>query len=119
MKNHASPVRTLVALATIGLAGISVACGEINPARPSSLPGVAIVTPTEEFPESVINATLPSNGPCSDFAVETQFPRFGAAMVCAPGQWRLPDRRIPFLSDQDVADSTMVEVASAPLRSRR
>ena len=119
MKKHTSPVRIVVALAALGLAGISAACGEINPARPSSLPSADIVAPTEGVPESDINATLPSSDSCSDFAVGTQSARFGAAMVCAPGQWRLPDRRIPFLSDQDVADSTMVEVASAPLRSRR
>ena len=118
MKKHASPVRIFVALAALGLAGISAACGEINPARPSSLPGTDILATTEELPEFDINP-LPSHS-CSEFAVGTQSGRFEAAVICAPGQGRLPDHRIPTLLDQDVADSSMVQVAaSAPLRSRR
>ena len=109
MKKHASPVRIFVALAALGLAGISAACGEINPARPSSLPGADIVAPTEELPESDISATFPSSDSCSDFAVGTESARLGAAAFCVPGQWQLPDRRITTLSGQGVADPTMVK----------
>jgi hypothetical protein len=52
MKKRTSHVRLFVALAALGMGGLSTACTQVNPANPSHLPGADIVTPAEEVPLS-------------------------------------------------------------------
>jgi hypothetical protein len=105
MKKHAPYIRIFAALAALAMGGLSTACSEINPASPSTLPGADIVAPADEVPDSH-REDIPHEaaGTCSDLAFGPRAARSGAAGMCAPSSWRLPDGRVRIISDHTVAE---------------